>query len=132
MKSLLSVITAVALLAPLAWAEEAAAPAPSAAVEAPATAETVESLRADVATACTAAKGGDEKAKGECDCFIKNVETEFKADEMNMLKILKSGLNPGDVKEIAALLGMSESDTTDFIKMASDKMNKIAETCKAK
>lgn len=94
--------------------------------------DTVESLRQPVIDVCKtqmgdAAPGGD--ADKACTCMVDAIIKDFDADALSMLKILNAGLNPSQVAEIAALLGLTEEEAKAFIEKADDKMDAVQETC---
>ncbi len=94
--------------------------------------DTVESLRQPVIDVCKTQMGSEEvggDADKVCTCMVDAIIKDFDADAVSMLKILKAGLNPSQVAEIAALLGITEDQAKAFVDMADDKMDAVQESC---
>lgn len=94
--------------------------------------DTVESLRQPVIDACKASLGSDAPASGPeaaCTCIIDGIVKDFGGDALSMLKILNAHLNPSQVKEIAALLAISEKDAQAFVEMAEPRIETIQNAC---
>jgi hypothetical protein len=94
--------------------------------------DTVESLRQPVIDVCKTQMSGESVAGDAdkvCTCMVDGVIKDFGADALSMLKILNAGLNPSQIAEIAALLGITEEQAKAFVDMADDKMNTLQESC---
>lgn len=93
--------------------------------------DTVETLKPQALEACKAEVGPDAPGGADklCGCMVDNIVTVFGDDAASMLKIVVNKLNPSDIPEIAALLGVSEDEAKAFVEKADANMNKVQEAC---
>lgn len=94
--------------------------------------ETVESLRPAVIEYCSANIGkdaGPSGAEAACTCMADGIVTDFGDDALAMMRIINARLDPSQVKEIAALLGITEKQARAFVEMAEPKIEAIQQRC---
>lgn len=78
-----------------------------------------------------AAEDAPKGVEATCTCMIDSIITDFGPEAPKMLKVLIAGLDPSDLKEIAALLGITEAEAKAFVEAAEPKLQTIQTSCVA-
>ncbi len=93
--------------------------------------ESIDELKPKAVEACKTEMEGApvEDISKLCGCMVDNIVTVFGDDADEMLKVVISGLNPGQTAEIAALLGVSEAEAKAWVEAADERMDKVQEAC---